>query len=163
MEFFLVLLLVAAVCAGVPLALFAYDRGRLRLPRWLVGLLAVCVGLLAAMSAFPLFPRESPAGLLGSLAAYGLIGYFLRRTYTKANWLPCGGLVLAASCAGIGTKWLACRIGMFPEAASFFSPEQIALFLPLSLAAALLLFFTAADPPPKKEKTYEKPGEHRRS
>lgn len=153
MEFVLVLLLVAAVCAGVPLALYAYDRGRLRFPRRLVGALAFCACLLAAAAAFPLFPRESPAGLLGGLAAYGLMGYFLRRTYSKANWLPCGGLVLAAGGAGVCAKWLACRVGMFPEAAPLFTPGQIALFLLLSTGTALLLFLTTADrpePPPKK-------------
>ena len=154
MEFFLVLLLVIAVCAGIPLALAAYDRGRLKLPRRLVGVLAFCAVILAAMSAFPLFPRESPAGLLGGLAAHGLVGYFLRRTYGRAKWLPCGGLVLAAGCAGVGAKWLSCRIGMFPEASSFFSPGQIALFLLLSLGTALLLFFTTTDrsePAPKRQ------------
>ena len=145
MEFFLVLLLVIAVCAGIPLALAAYDRGRLKLPRRLVGVLAFCAVILAAMSAFPLFPGESPAGLLGGLAAHGLVGYFLRRTYGRAKWLPCGGLVLAAGCAGVGAMWLSCRIGMFPEAPSFFSPGQIALFLLLSLGTALLLFFTTTD------------------
>ena len=62
MEFFLVLLLVAAVCAGIPLALAAYDRGRLKLPRRLVGALAFCAVILAAVSAFPLFPRRVRRG-----------------------------------------------------------------------------------------------------
>lgn len=131
--------------------------GKITLPRWVLNLLNFCCVLLAAMAWFPLsMPQDDPAGALGALVIYGLVGYSLRRTYTKANWLPCMAFVLAVNCVGIGAKWLICRLRMVRDVPAFSLGEIIVFLIPAEIAV-LLLFFTTSDPLPKKKNPYEKP------
>lgn len=82
--FILVLLLVVAVCAGIPLVLFAYAQGRLVIPKGFLTIIIFGGNLIAAILEFPIrFSSERPFGFGTLLIVYAFIAGLLSYEYTK--------------------------------------------------------------------------------
>lgn len=150
---FLVLLLVVIISGGIPLVLFAYSRGRLKIPKRPLLAIIFCGVVVAAMLEFPLnISCKSPVSFLGALIVYVLGGIFLRREYTKSKWRFCMLFVFFANCVGVMSKCLIFYFGMVRHE-PIFTFMDIGKFLIIVQIVVSLAFFSGTEKEPQK--TYQ--------
>ena len=147
--FILVLLLVVAVCAGIPLVLFAYAQGRLVIPKGFLTIIIFGGNLIAAILEFPIrFSSERPFGFGTLLIVYAFIAGLLSYEYTKRKWLFCLSFIFLTNCLGVLIKYFITVFAMVKNDVGF-TYFDVAVFLIITQIIATLAYFTA---PKKKSK-----------
>lgn len=143
-QLFLVLFLVVATIIGIPLLFIGYDRGLLKVPKWIFYILVFGGITIAAILEFPLENIEkSPASLPEIIIIYCFLGYILQRVYTRKNFIHCVAIMLIANCVGIFVKYLILTKGMSKYEPTFHFFDII-LFLIVTHAIALVAYFTTS-------------------
>ena len=144
-EFFLVICLVVAVIIGIPLLIAGYDSGFLKVPKWVLYILALGGITIAAIMEFPLENiKRSPANLWIIIVIYGFLGYALRLAYPKTKFLNCVAVMSVFNCLGVFVKYLILTKGMSKYEPTFHFFDII-LFLIVSQAIALVAYFTTSE------------------
>lgn len=147
--FILVLLLVVAVCAGIPLVLFAYAQGRLVIPKGFLTIIIFGANLIVVILEFPIrFSFDRPFGFGTLLIVYAFIAGLLSYEYTKRKWHVYLSLIFLTNCFGVLIKYLIIIFAMVKNEVGF-TYIDVAVFLIITQIIATLAYFTA---PKKKSK-----------
>lgn len=145
--FILVLLLVVAVCAGIPLVLFAYAQGRLVIPRRFLTIIIFGATLIVAILEFPIrFSLDSPFGLGTLLIVYAFVAGLLSYEYTKRKWQVYLPLIFLTNCLGVLIKYFVIVFAMVQNEVGF-TFIDVVVFLIFTQIISTLAYFSA----PKKE------------
>lgn len=127
--FILVLLLVVVVCAGIPLALFAYAQGRLLIPKRFLTIIIFGANLIVAIFEFPIrFSFDRPFGLGTLLIVYAFIAGLLSYEYTKRKWQVYLPLIFLTNCLGVLIKYFIIIFAMVKNKVGF-TYIDVAVFL----------------------------------